>query len=81
VEAGLTPAEALQCATRNAAQVLGDAQNRGTLEPGKRADFVVLDADPLADIHNTTHLAAIYHGGRRIAPAYDNEPAGKQGER
>ena len=81
VEAGLTPAQALQCATRNAAQVLGDAQNRGTLEPGKLADLVVLDADPLADIHNTTRLAAIYHGGKRIAPAYDQEPAGKQGER
>ena len=46
VEAGLSPMEAIQCATRNAADVLGDLKNRGTLEPGKRADFLILDADP-----------------------------------
>jgi imidazolonepropionase-like amidohydrolase len=70
VQAGLTPAEAIICATHNAAEVLGDAKNRGTLEPGKRADFLVLTANPLDDIRNTTRLEAIYHGGKRIAPAF-----------
>jgi len=70
VEAGLTPAEAIVCATRNAAEVLGDAQNRGTLEPGKRADFLLLTASPLDDIRNTTKLASIYHGGARVEPAF-----------
>ncbi len=70
VEAGLTPMQAIQCATRNAAEVLGEAANRGTLEPGKRADFLILDADPLVDIRNTLRLAAVYHGGRRVEPAF-----------
>jgi imidazolonepropionase-like amidohydrolase len=73
VEAGLTPMQAIQCATRNAAEVLGDLANRGTIEKGKRADFVVLDADPLADIRNTTRLSAIYHDGKPIEPAFAAE--------
>jgi imidazolonepropionase-like amidohydrolase len=75
VEAGLTPMEAIQCATRNAAEVLGDLKNRGTLEPGKRADFLILNADPLADIHNTTSLVAIYHGGQRFKPMFQEQVA------
>ena len=75
VEAGLSPMEAIQCATRNAADVLGDLKNRGTLEPGKRADFLILDADPLAEIRNTTRLAAVYHGGKRIEPMFQEEVA------
>ncbi len=70
VQAGLTPMQAMLCATRNAALVLGDEKNRGTLEAGKRADFLVLSANPLDDIRNTTHLAAIYPRGRRIDPAF-----------
>ena len=73
VEAGLSPMVAIQCATRNAAEVLGDLKNRGTLEPGKRADFLVLDADPLADIRNTTRLASVYHGGKRIEPMFQED--------
>jgi imidazolonepropionase-like amidohydrolase len=65
--------EAIQCATRNAADVLGDLKNRGTLEPGKRADFLILDADPLADIPNTTRLAAVYNGGNRVEPKFQEE--------
>jgi imidazolonepropionase-like amidohydrolase len=70
VQAGLTPMDAILCATRNAAEVLGDSKNRGTLEAGKRADFLLLAANPLDDIRNTTHLVAIYHGGKRIEPAF-----------
>jgi imidazolonepropionase-like amidohydrolase len=70
VEAGLSPAQAIVCATRNAAEVLGEGKNRGTLEPGKRADFLILSANPLDDIRNTTRLVAIYHGGKRIEPAF-----------
>lgn len=74
VQAGLTPMDAIVCATRNAAEILGDSKNRGTLEPGKRADFLVLAANPLDDIRNTMRLAAIYHGGKRIEPAFHQGP-------
>jgi imidazolonepropionase-like amidohydrolase len=70
VQAGMTPMDAILCATHNAAEVLGDGKNRGTLEAGKRADFLLLSANPLEDIRNTTRLLAIYHGGRRIKPAF-----------
>ena len=66
VQSGLTPMDALVCATRNAATVIGDDKNRGTLEVGKRADFVVLDANPLDDIRNTTQISAVWHGGNPV---------------
>ena len=51
VEAGFTPLEALQAATRNAAEFLG-LKDTGTIEPNRRADLVLLAADPLADSAN-----------------------------
>jgi imidazolonepropionase-like amidohydrolase len=65
VEAGLTPEAALTTATSQAAACLGDA-DVGVLEPGRLADFLVLAADPLADITNTKSLEAVYLGGARI---------------
>ena len=73
VEADPSPMEAIRCATRNAADALGDLKNRGTLEPGKAQDFLILDADPLADIPNTTRLAAVYRGGKRVEPKVQEE--------
>jgi imidazolonepropionase-like amidohydrolase len=67
VRAGLTPMEAIVAATQKSAALL-KASDRGTLEPGKRADFLVLAADPTADIRNTRRLVTIWHGGREIAP-------------
>jgi imidazolonepropionase-like amidohydrolase len=69
VRAGLTPSEALQTATRNAALYLGEAGARGTIEAGKVADLVLLDADPLADIANTRRIHAVIAGGRLISAA------------
>ncbi|HJS56469.1 MAG TPA: amidohydrolase family protein, partial [Vicinamibacteria bacterium] len=43
-------------------------EDAGTLEPGKRADFVVLEADPLDDIRNTRRIEAVYVAGRRLVP-------------
>lgn len=65
VEAGLTPEQALRAATGDAARCLG-LDDMGTLEPGRWADFVVLRADPLADISATRSLEAVFVGGRRI---------------
>ena len=53
VQAGFTPLEALQSATIVAARALGVEKESGSIDPGKRADVLLLDADPLADIHNT----------------------------
>jgi hypothetical protein len=64
VESGLTPIEAIQAATRNPARCLGLEKELGTVEAGKRADLVLLGADPLADIHNTTRIEAVVADGR-----------------
>ncbi|HXG64587.1 MAG TPA: amidohydrolase family protein [Blastocatellia bacterium] len=69
VRAGLTPMEALQCATRNPAKYLGMLDSLGTVEKGKIADLVLLEADPLADIANTKKIAAVVVGGRLIRKA------------
>src|SRR5262245_7467765 len=63
VRAGLTPLEALQAATRNPARFLGRERDLGTVEPGKLADLVLLDADPLANIRNTRTIRAVVLGG------------------
>jgi imidazolonepropionase-like amidohydrolase len=63
-DAGLSPLAALQAATRNAAQFMGQLDRRGTIEVGKIADLVLLDADPLADIHNTRSIRAVVLNGK-----------------
>jgi imidazolonepropionase-like amidohydrolase len=63
-EAGLTPLEALQAATLNPARAMGTADSLGTVEVGKLADLVLLDADPLADIANTQRIRAVVAAGR-----------------
>jgi imidazolonepropionase-like amidohydrolase len=63
VDAGLSPLEALQAATINPARVLG-IKDLGTVEQGKLADLLLLDADPLLDIRNTAKIAAVVSAGR-----------------
>jgi imidazolonepropionase-like amidohydrolase len=75
VEAGFTPAQAIASATRRAADFLG-AADLGTLEAGKWADFVVLDADPLADIRNTRTIRSVYVAGGEVPSI--NQPAAQQ---
>ena len=67
VKAGLSPMAALQAATRNAALFLGRSNELGTIEVGKAADLVLLDADPLADIRNTQKIAAVISRGKYYA--------------
>jgi imidazolonepropionase-like amidohydrolase len=66
VEAGLPPLEALKAATVGPARFLG--LEGGTVEPGKIADLVLLDADPLADIRNTRRIAGVIVNGRWLGP-------------
>lgn len=67
VAAGAPPALVLHSATRRPAQWLGVLRDRGTVERGKRADLLLLDADPLIDISNTRRIAAVIAGGRYIS--------------
>jgi imidazolonepropionase-like amidohydrolase len=66
VQAGLTPSQALQTATSNAAECLHISRDYGTLEPGKRADLILLDADPFEDIVNTRKINQVWIGGRPV---------------
>src|SRR5215471_9584520 len=64
--AGLSPLEALQTATINPARFLGREKLQGTIEVGKRADLVLLNADPLADIRNVQHIDAVILRGKLV---------------
>lgn len=66
VKAGLTPVEALRAATLNPAQYLDNEKDLGTVDLGKLADLVLLDANPLEDIRNTQRLAAVMANGRYL---------------
>jgi imidazolonepropionase-like amidohydrolase len=67
VQAGLTPKQALVAATGDAARCLGLRGRVGTLEPGNWADFLVLSANPLADIRNTRKIESVWIAGRPLS--------------
>jgi imidazolonepropionase-like amidohydrolase len=72
VKAGLTPMQALQAATRNPADYFGKLDSLGTVEKGKLADFVVLDANPLDSISNANKISAVIVDGHLLdRPAVD----------
>jgi hypothetical protein len=67
VRSGISPLEAVQSATQTAARSLGVEKERGTLEAGKRADFLILEEDPLVDIRNVRAIKDIYKKGRQAS--------------
>ena len=69
VAAGFTPMEALQTATLNPAKFLGREGDLGTIEKGKLADLVLLDANPLDDIRNTQRISGVIANGRYFSRA------------
>jgi imidazolonepropionase-like amidohydrolase len=73
VRSGLTPLEALQTATRNAVQFLGEDQTGNTLSTGKPANLVLLDANPLQEIGNTRKIHAVVYGGKLLTAAQRQE--------
>jgi imidazolonepropionase-like amidohydrolase len=68
IEAGMTPEQTLIGATREAARVFAAEPEFGTVEPGKLADLLVLDADPLADVANLQAIHRVVLGGRVLDP-------------
>jgi imidazolonepropionase-like amidohydrolase len=66
VRGGLTPAQALEAATRISAEASGLSDLLGTIEPGKEADLTVLDGDPTQDVSAFSRVAAVFQGGRRV---------------
>ena len=67
VKAGLTPYEALRVSTTNAHEFLGELETAGTIEPGKNANLVLLNANPLEDISNTRTIEGVIFKGRWIS--------------
>jgi imidazolonepropionase-like amidohydrolase len=66
VEAGLTPMQAIVAATGTNAEILGGAKQFGSLQAGRAAEFLVLDANPLDDIRNTEKLSAVWQAGKTV---------------
>ncbi len=69
VQAGFTPMEAIQAATSVPARLMKLDQQVGTVEPGKRADLIVVDGDPLTDIHSIRKVSVVIARGKAHAPA------------
>jgi imidazolonepropionase-like amidohydrolase len=69
VQAGFSPLEALQAATVVPARVMGKESDSGTIQPGKRGDLIILDGNPLDDIHNTRRINRVITDGRVFDPA------------
>ena len=68
VASGLSPLQALRAATYTAAEALGKEEQLGTVEPGKFADLVLLDADPLASVQNLKQIHLVVQGGKTYEP-------------
>ncbi|HEX8686912.1 MAG TPA: amidohydrolase family protein [Pyrinomonadaceae bacterium] len=80
VAAGLTPYEALRAATANPGEFLGGG-DFGTVAAGKRADLVLLDANPLADVNNASRIAGVVLRGRWLPAAELGKMIGEVGSR
>lgn len=67
VKAGLTPVQAIMVATRNGAELLGASADFGVVRPGLKANFIVLEKDPSADIQNTESISAVWKNGKKVS--------------
>jgi hypothetical protein len=82
IEAGFTPVEAIQIMTANGAKVLGEYDTYGSIEPGKRADLVVIDGDPIAKPADIRRVVTVFRDGIGYdAVKLVNDVAGQVGVR
>ena len=73
VKYGMTPAQAIRAATLNAADLIGRSSDVGTIEPGKYADIIAVQADPLKDVRVLEHVDFVMKGGmvyKNLRPAH-----------
>jgi imidazolonepropionase-like amidohydrolase len=70
VKLGLTPLQSIQAATINAADLLGWSDRIGAVEPGKWADLIAVDGDPLQDVTALEHVKFVMKGGEVIKSDY-----------
>jgi len=70
VKLGLTPLQAIQSATINDADLLGWSDKIGTIEPGKWADIIAVDGDPLADVTTLERVKFVMKGGEVVKNDY-----------
>lgn len=63
VKFGMTPAQAIRAATSSAADLIGRSTNVGTIEAGKYADIIAVQADPMADVRALEHVDFVMKGG------------------
>lgn len=77
VKAGIPPLEVLRAATQTSARSLGVERDRGTLERGKRADFLVLSDDPIASVLNVRKITEVYKRGERVGTGAAGGPLGR----
>ena len=75
-DAGLSPVQAILAGTRNPATVLRRQDRTGTIEPGKNADLLVVDGDPLEDMEALRSVAAVFKGGRLVPSSRPVVPTG-----
>jgi len=69
VKYGMSPAQAIRAATFNAADLIGRSQDVGTIEPGKYADIIAVESDPMADVRVLEHVSFVMKGGAVVKDA------------
>jgi imidazolonepropionase-like amidohydrolase len=77
VKYGMTTAQAIRAATSSAADLIGRSKDVGTIEPGKYADLIAVDSDPLSDVRALEHVSFVMKGGQIYKDAHAAHAAGE----
>jgi adenine deaminase len=78
VRAGMPPMEAIKAATWNAADLIGDTEDIGTVQPGRYADIIAVSGDPLTDLTVLEHVRFVMKGGAVVRDEHTARPGSAQ---